>query len=117
MLTYELCGNVENGLEGKPSAAEIEEIFETRSEQLHHQGIVLPAWSEIVHLRYTLYMCVMNYIDRQSRSPQITPNMRAVFFFFVLLARSYGVRPKRHATERMKQQNNARQCSSDWQLQ
>lgn len=73
--TYELCGNVENGLEGKPPPAKVEKVFEAGSEKLHHQGVVLPARAEVVHLRYTLYMCVMNYTDRQKWIiPQITPN-------------------------------------------
>jgi len=74
-----LCGNVENGLEGEPPPAEVEEVLETRTEEFHHQGIVLSARAEVVHLRYTLYMCVMNYIDRQKQiTPQITPSMRDI---------------------------------------
>lgn len=77
--TYELCGNVENGLEGEPPPAEVEEVLKARTEELHHQGVVLPARAEVVHLRYTLYMCVMNYTDRQKQiTPQITPSMRDV---------------------------------------
>lgn len=52
--TYELCGNVENGLEGEPPPARVEEVFEARSEEFHHQSVVLPARAKIVHLRYTL---------------------------------------------------------------
>lgn len=83
--TYELCGNVENGLEGEPPPAEVEEILKARTEELHHQGVVLPARAEVVHLRYTLYMCDMNYrqnyrrTDRQKQiTPQITPSMRDI---------------------------------------
>jgi len=73
-LTYELRGNAENGFEGEPSPTEIEEILETRSKEFHHQGVVLAARAEVVHLRYTLYMCVMNYIDRhKSRSYPRSP--------------------------------------------
>lgn len=84
--TYELRGNVENGLEGKPPAAEVEEVFEARSEELHHQGIVLSARAEVVHLRYTLYMCVMNYTDRQSRSHPRSPPEYTRGIFLVLSA-------------------------------
>lgn len=73
--TYELCGNVKNGLEGEPPPAKVEEVLKARSEKLHYQGVVLPARAEVVHFRYTLYMCVMNYTDRQKQiTPQITPN-------------------------------------------
>lgn len=82
--TYELCGNVENGLEGEPPPAEVEEVLKARTEELHHQSVVLPARPEVVHLRYTLYMCVMNYTDRQKQiTPQITPNMCDVIARFV----------------------------------
>lgn len=81
-VTYELCGNVENGLEGEPPPAEVEEILETWTKKLHYQGVVLPTRAEVVHLRYTLYMCVMNYTDRQKQiTPQITPSVCDVIKF------------------------------------
>lgn len=81
--TYELCGNVENGLEGEPPPAEVEEVLKAWTEELHHQGVVLPARAEVVHLRYTLYMCVMNYTNRQKQiTPQITPSMRDILSIF-----------------------------------
>lgn len=78
--TYELCGNVENGLEGEPPPAEIEKVLEARSEQLHHQGVVLPARAEVVHLRYTLYMCVMNYTDHKSGSHPRSPPINTILY-------------------------------------
>jgi len=65
ITTYELCGNVENGLEGEPSATGVEEILEARSEKFHYQSVVLSAWAKVIHFWYTLCALWITSIDRK----------------------------------------------------
>lgn len=44
--TYELVGKEENGLEGELPAAEVEQILETGSEEVHHHRVVVALGGE-----------------------------------------------------------------------
>jgi hypothetical protein len=66
ITTYELRGNVENGLEGKPSATGVEEVLEARSEKFHYQSVVLSAWAKVIHFRYTLCALRITSIETET---------------------------------------------------
>jgi hypothetical protein len=52
--TYKLDGDHKNSLERKAPTAEVEQVLQGWSQELHDEGVVLPAWSEVVHFRNTL---------------------------------------------------------------
>lgn len=50
---YELVGEEKDGLEGELAVAEVEEVFERRSEKIEHHGVVVALHSEPPHKRHS----------------------------------------------------------------
>lgn len=51
LLTHQLYGYHEDGLQGESAVTEVEQILQAGAEKLQDHGVVLPARPEIKHLR------------------------------------------------------------------
>ena len=52
--THKLDGNQENSLKSETASTEIEQVFQAGAKQFHNQCIILPTWTKIVNIWYSI---------------------------------------------------------------
>ena len=67
-ISSHLNRNEEYGLQRELLSAGGEELLQVGPQQLHHEGVVLSAWTVVVNLQYVLRIVLVQYVARCIRA-------------------------------------------------